>query len=184
MAKISRTGRCLGRACLAWLTLCSAALGTQQPPPAWQQVTLGWNASSDPTVAGYYLYYGTASGVYTNKIDVGTNTMFTVSNLISGSTNYFTSTSYNSARVESSYVPAVSYIAPGFLGVAQNRTNGMMCVQFPVAPGQFYQLQASSDLVSWSDLWLTPVQSTNTWVEYDEPCTNTVSGRFYRLVLY
>jgi len=180
MAQFPKAAPYLLAASLAWLTLCPAALGSQG---SGQQVTLGWNASPDPTVVGYYLYYGSTSGVYANKINVGTNTTFTVTSLIAGSTNYFTTTSYNAAGVESGYVPEVSYIAPGVLSLTQNPANGTMRVQFPVAPGQSYQLQTSSDLKFWVNLWLSPTVSSNAWIEYDEPLTNSTPSRFYRLIL-
>jgi hypothetical protein len=183
MVQITKTERCFSGACLIWLALCSAALGIQPPPAQTQQVTLGWNASADSTVVGYYLYYGTTSGVYTNKINVGTNTTFTMTNLVAGSTCYFTTASYNARGVESSFVPQVSYIVPGLLTVSHSRTNAVMNVQFPVAAGNSYQLQVSSDLMSWSNLWLTPTQATNEWISYSDPMTNTISRRFYRLIL-
>jgi hypothetical protein len=171
-----------------WLTLCSAVLGDQVPPsgqaaPSAQQVTLGWIASADPTVVGYYLYCGTTSGVYTNKINVGTNTTWTVAGLIAGATNYFTTTSYNSSGVESGYVPEVSYLVPGILTLTQNALSGLTSIRFPVAPGSSYQLQTSSDLINWSNLWTTPTEATNAWIEYDEPVSSTIPARFYRLIL-
>jgi hypothetical protein len=181
VGQILKKGRWLSVVSLIWLTLCSGVLGVQPAPPG--QLILGWNASPDATVVGYYLYYGPTTGVYTNKINVGTNTIFAVTGLVAGSTNYFTISSYNAAGIESGYVPEVSYIVPGILTLMQNPTNGIMRVQFPVASGQSYQLQASSDLMYWSNLWLTPTETTNAWIEYDEPLTNTVSRRFYRLIL-
>ena len=44
--------------------MCLLALLCQLPAFGVQSVTLSWNASSNPTVAGYKIYYGTASGVY------------------------------------------------------------------------------------------------------------------------
>ncbi len=35
------------------------------------QVTLAWNANTDPAVAGYKLYYGKASRTYGTPVDVG-----------------------------------------------------------------------------------------------------------------
>jgi hypothetical protein len=58
-----------------------------------------------------------------------------------------------------------------------------MRVLFPVAVGQAYQLQSSSDLTTWANLWLTPTQTTNTWIEYDEPQNIALSGKYYRLIL-
>ncbi len=183
MITISKAARHLHHVTLLCLGLCSSAFGIQAPPPGGQQATVEWNASSDPTVVGYYLYYGTTNGVYTSKINVSANIAYTVSGLAPGSTYYFTTTSYNAAGVESSSVAPISYIVPGILAAAQNSTNGVMRVRFPVAVGQSYQLQASSDLRSWMNLWLTPPQTTNTWIEYDEPQNNFLTGRYYRLIL-
>jgi hypothetical protein len=186
MDQVSKTGRFFLGACLLWLAFCSAALGTQLLPGG-QQLTLGWKASPDPTVVGYYVYYGTTSGVYTTKIDVGTNTAFTVSGLVAGTTYYFTETSHNTALQESSFVPEISWVIPGVLTVTLlstnsiNPTNLTTSVQFPVAPGQSYELQASSDLNTWINLWSTPNQPTNGWIQYTEPYTNTLPARFYRL---
>jgi hypothetical protein len=182
MVQITRIERCLSGACLLWLTFFWAAVGNAQPYGG-QSVTLGWTASPDPTVKGYYVYYGTTSGLCTNQINVGTNTVFTVTGLNAGTTYYFTATSYNAAMVESSYVPQISSIVPGILTVTQNSTNGDVRIRFPVISGQSYQLQASFNLESWSNLWLGVDQTTNEWLEYDEPVTNTVPARFYRLIL-
>ena len=167
MVQLSKTARGLIVASLIWLSLCSAALASQPGPSGSQQVSLGWNASPDPTVVGYYLYYGTASGVYTDQIDVGTNITFTVTGLVPGSTNYFTTTWYNGARIESGYVPEVVYIVPGILTVTPNVSSATTCIQFPVAPSHTYQLQSSPDLKNWSNIWLTPTQTTNQWIEYE-----------------
>src|SRR5581483_1978565 len=39
-------------------------------------VTLAWLPSSSAQAVGYHVYYGTASGVYTSKVDAGTNVLF------------------------------------------------------------------------------------------------------------
>jgi hypothetical protein len=135
-------------------------------------------------VAGYYLYYGTANGAYQNKIDVGTNTLFTVSGLLAGTTNYFTTTSYDAAGNESDYAPEVSYIVPGILALTQSPNDSIMRIGFVVEAGFFYQLQASSDLDTWSNIWLTPIQTANEWIEHDEPRSETLSARFYRLMVF
>jgi len=49
---------------------------------ATQNVTLAWNPSTDSTVAGYKIYYGSASGNYTNVVDVGNVTNATISGLV------------------------------------------------------------------------------------------------------
>ena len=37
------------------------------------QVNLAWDASTDPAVTGYSVYYGQSSGSLTTKVDAGTN---------------------------------------------------------------------------------------------------------------
>lgn len=63
--------------------------------------TLMWPASTDPSVTGYKVYYGTASGNYTHSIDVGLATSATISNLIAGTRYYFAAKAYNASGVES-----------------------------------------------------------------------------------
>jgi hypothetical protein len=88
---------------LVSLSLCYAA----------QSVTLAWDASSDPNIAGYKLRYGTTSGNPSQTIDVGKTTTATVSNLNDGTTYYFTATCYTAAGLESQPSNEVSYTTPG-----------------------------------------------------------------------
>jgi fibronectin type 3 domain-containing protein len=53
------------------------------------------------TVAGYKIYYGTETGVYTNVIDVGKVNAYTVSGLSVGNTYFFAVTAYDATGVES-----------------------------------------------------------------------------------
>ena len=64
------------------------------------QVTLAWDPNTEPDLAGYKLYYGTASGDYTQVIDVGNTTMYTVTNLTAGHTYYFTVTAHDASGHE------------------------------------------------------------------------------------
>ncbi len=81
--------------------------------------TIGWDASPDPTVVGYYLYYGPAAGTYTNRLDAGTNLSLTTPVLPDG-LYYFSLTSRTVQNVESDFsnvintnaVTAVSIISP------------------------------------------------------------------------
>jgi hypothetical protein len=66
-------------------------------------VTLAWDASPDPTVVGYRVYYGGASGNYTNSFAVGPVTTAGISNLVVGRTYYFAATAFDSAGVESDF---------------------------------------------------------------------------------
>lgn len=75
-------------------------------------VTLAWNPSADPTVAGYNLYYGGASGSYTNGLSAGPATNVTISGLTPGATYYFAATTYSSAGLESTFSGEISYQVP------------------------------------------------------------------------
>jgi hypothetical protein len=73
------------------------------------QATLMWDPPAIPTdVAGYKVDYGTASGTYTQGIDVGNSTSHTIGSLPDGQTYYFAVVAYNSAGTESGYSNEVS----------------------------------------------------------------------------
>ena len=75
-------------------------------------VVLTWNPSTDPNVAGYRVYYGVESRVYTNMVDAGDATSVTISNLVEGVTYYFAATAYNILDMESAYSDETSYAVP------------------------------------------------------------------------
>ena len=66
-------------------------------PPSATTATLAWNAVTDPSLSGYNVKVGTASGLYSRTITVGNVTSYTVDSLTNGTTYYFTVTAYNSA---------------------------------------------------------------------------------------
>jgi hypothetical protein len=75
-------------------------------------VTLAWNRCTNAIVAGYNVYYGGASGAYTNEISAGNTTNATVSGLVEGTTYYFAATSYASSGMESPFSSEVSCLVP------------------------------------------------------------------------
>ena len=64
---------------------------------------LSWDPSLSTDVVGYYLYIGTASGIYSYTIDVGMGTSYTLNNVEVGNTYYFAVTAYDSSRLESGF---------------------------------------------------------------------------------
>jgi chitinase len=66
-------------------------------------VTLAWDPSSDPGAAGYFLYYGYASGSYSVKMDVGNYTTAAVSGFLQGHTYYLAATTYDMYGYESPF---------------------------------------------------------------------------------
>ncbi len=78
------------------------------------QTTLAWDPPVSPDgtpftgVAGYHLHFGTASGTYTQSINAGNVTSYTIGNLAEGTTYYFAVTDYDTAGNESGYSNEVS----------------------------------------------------------------------------
>ena len=63
-------------------------------------ISLLWNPSVDPSVAGYKIYYGLASHVYTNSIDGGNVTNAVIAGLSKNTSYYLAATTYDAAGVE------------------------------------------------------------------------------------
>ncbi len=84
---------------LSVLIPCKTAFG--------RNVSLAWNANTDPDLAGYKVYYGHSSRNYSKNIDVGNITAYTVS-LPGNGTYYFAVTAYNTLGVESAFSNEIS----------------------------------------------------------------------------
>ena len=76
-------------------------------------VGLAWDPSPDPNVVGYAIYYGTNSGSYQTRVDVGdvTNCVITIPTN-DGYSYFFVATAYTIDAVESLPSNEVSY-TPG-----------------------------------------------------------------------
>ena len=70
--------------------------------------TLTWTANAESDLAGYKIYSGTQSGVYGTPISVGKVTSHILTNLINGTTYFFTVTAYDTAGNESTSAPELS----------------------------------------------------------------------------
>jgi len=103
---------------LTWLTLVvlaasvSSSAGSTSPTGASPSVTLAWALSPNANVTNYNLYYGGASGVYTNEIAAGLTYIAAVSGLVPGATYYFAVTAEDTNGVESAYSNEIDYQAP------------------------------------------------------------------------
>jgi fibronectin type 3 domain-containing protein len=85
--------------------------------PAPNTATLTWDPPAVATnVAGYRVYYGTATGTYFqlpgNGVDAGTANTYTVTNLLSGTTYYFIVTAHDVSNNESGASNEVSKSIP------------------------------------------------------------------------
>jgi len=74
---------------------------------AWAaDITLAWDPNTEPDLAGYKVYYGTASGVYNgpgSPINIENVTTYTLTNLTPGKKYFIAVTAYNTSNAESGY---------------------------------------------------------------------------------
>ena len=89
------------------LVLALLAVGSARVSAA-ANLTLAWDPSGDTAVTGFVLYYGTASRSYTQQVNVGATTSYTLSGLTVGTTYYFAVRAYNAAGVLSDFSEEVS----------------------------------------------------------------------------
>ena len=160
-----------------WMSICAGACASQNVLLGWQPATMG--------VAGYFVYSGSSRGSYTAKIDVGTNTTATISGLNEGQTNYFTVAAYNAAGIVSAPAQEIAYIVPGVIRLLPtSNPSNPISLTLPVAPGHWYEVQASSDLKSWRTIYQSQTVTSNAWMQVIDPQSGRFSRRYYRLILH
>jgi uncharacterized repeat protein (TIGR01451 family) len=74
-------------------------------------ISLAWNANTDPDLAGYQIAWGSSPGSHPNLIDAGNVTASTVTGLTTGNTYYFVVQAYDRARNFSGNSSEVSGVA-------------------------------------------------------------------------
>ncbi len=133
-----------------------------------------------PGVAGYHVYYGTASGQYFSTVFVTINTSITVSGLREGTTYYFVVTAYDDSGLESDPSNEVAYTVP----CPTLRMQQILSAEFPTA---FSIVSGSRTIAQWAleaseDLrtWRTLSQGTNS-VPNVAVLISPPTARFFRL---
>jgi hypothetical protein len=91
----TRRGLALALAVLSSFVLPVALHAAEAPA-----VSLAWNANPESSVAGYKVFFGTQSGVYSDVVDVGKVTQTTLPAMTMGSTYYMAVSAYNSTGQE------------------------------------------------------------------------------------
>jgi hypothetical protein len=128
-------------------------------------VSISWNDNSESDVAGYKVYYGTATHNYQNMLDVGPFTSAVIDGLNVGATYYFAVTAYDTSGNESAKsqeIQATMPAPPVISCSATSFTNS--CAQGNNASSQTLQVWNSgtgtlSYNVSTSQSWITCAQS-------------------------
>jgi hypothetical protein len=93
----------------------------------------------------YNIYYGVASGIYTNIASVGNVLACTIGNLVMRTTYFFAATAVNAAGLESVYSSEISYHVPGLIPP----TNYIVSVT----------VQQSQDMTNWTTSTNLPILS-------------------------
>jgi hypothetical protein len=159
--------------------LSSVAAGINQTA----SVTLSWAPSLSPNIAGYDIYYGTASSNYTSSITVSNVTGVTIQGLTNGATYYFAARTFSSSGGLSAFSPQISYTAgttsaiPGAIASQLASPAGQFSFSVSGTSGFEYAVEASTNLVNWV------VLGTNTApFKFVDPAAGQFGHRFYRAV--
>jgi hypothetical protein len=165
-------------------TVISVILFLALPHNPVQAVTLGWDSSPDPTVVGYNVYNGVASGTYTNVVDVGNATSISISGLVDGTTYYFAVTAYNSFGLESDFSGEISYlvpIAPITLARLEIRIApaGQAVLTVTGQTGHTHDIQATEDLTVWTSIGRVTLGASGS-IDITDTNAASFSQRFYR----
>jgi len=75
-------------------------------------VRVSWSANTEEDLAGYKVYYGTQSGAYSQSVDVGNVTAYTIASVQSGATYFVAVSAYDTSGNESERSSEVSASIP------------------------------------------------------------------------
>lgn len=150
--------------------------------PAAYNLTLAWEPSPNPVVAGYHLYYGTASGNYTSSSYItGNLATATIAGLASGVTYYFAITSVDAEGQESAFSSELNY-SQGIAGV-QMQIHGVAGGQFMLTvsgpAGHRYDIEATQDFSAWTVIG-TGTLDAGGLRDFTDPNAAGFPQRFYR----
>src|ERR1044071_1305391 len=114
--------------CILLSAICLSTAATNDSSA--HNVNLIWDPSPDANVVGYAIYYGTASGTYATRQDVGDQLTTTVPNLTADQTYYFVAVAYDAnglasdpSNEVSAAIPAESQSSPATLQITSGTLN-------------------------------------------------------------
>jgi hypothetical protein len=147
-------------------------------PPSYS-VALAWDRSPSPEVTGYRVYYGAASGNYTNSVVVGNVTSNTVPGLSSGVTYFFAVTSYDMNGLESTFSNEINLV-PGLPTVRIHVTaTGQAVLTVNGLIGQNYDILATQTFTGWTIIGTVTLGASGS-VDFTDTNAASFPRRFYR----
>lgn len=138
---------------------------------------LAWEPSPDKTTVGYRLYWGAASGSYTNSAAVGNTTNCTITGLAIATTFYFAATAYDTNGLESAFSNEATGFVPWKPPVLSIRPY-IYIVEGTTVPNHTNRVQESSNLTNWATVMLFVGGTNGVWSML---VTNNAPQRFYRV---
>jgi hypothetical protein len=144
-------------------------------------VNLAWNGSPSAEVTGYRIYYGSATGSYTNSVAVGNVMAITVPGLTIGVPYYFVVVAFDASGMESLFSNEIIYIVPGGLAQLQLRVaaNKQAILTLTGQVGHTYEIQATANLTTWSVLGTVTLGAGGS-ANYTNANAGSFPTRFYR----
>jgi len=123
-----------------------------------QGVLLDWSPSPDGRVIGYNVYYGLATGGFSQKMPVGNISSVDISGLAAGETYHFTVTARDADGYESPPAETVSFVVPQLqpvtltmqIYVDESEKPFAMGIEGNTDSASVWQLDYSLDLRTWS----------------------------------
>jgi hypothetical protein len=147
--------------------------------PSSCSVNLAWNPSPSTNIVGYDVYYGSASGNYTNSVLVGNVTANMVSGLASGSPYYFAITTVAADGQESAFSDEINYV-PGIPAVAiRAAAAGQFVLTVSGATGQVYEIEATQDFATWTIIGTVTLGASGS-LDFTDTNAASFPQRFYR----
>jgi hypothetical protein len=135
----------------------------------------------DTNVVGYDIYYGGASGSYTNLINVGNVTNATVSGLVAGATYYFAATAYDRLGRQSVFSAEISYAVPVALPTLQllGAPAPPLVLTVSGLAGHTYEILATQNFAAWTVIGSVTL-GTGGSSNFTDPDAVNFPWRFYR----
>jgi hypothetical protein len=160
---------------ILFLTLLFSSIGSAA------QIKLAWNPNIESDLAGYKVYYGTASGTYGTPINVGNVTTYTLTGLTNGQMYFIAVTAYDTSDRESDYSNEVSGTANdsetvGTPNVLSGPTSGTTGTSYTYSTGGSTSNLGHS--VQYQFDWKGDGTVLSAWGSATQSKTWTISGTF------
>ena len=166
------------------VALCLPLISVDAAPLRACPVTLKWDASTDPSVVGYAIYYGLANQPSTNRMDTGRTQQATFMNLQAGVSYDFYAVSYGATGAESMPSNALRHSPPALSRTQLTKQSNKWRVALKAEPGTVCRVEYADapSGATWRMLTNVTASALGYVVALDS-VINNVATRYYRAAL-